>query len=59
MSWGVAYGDVRAVVLGRLAQIDARIEQLSRRLAVIEEKIEAATAKRDNVSMALDAWLCR
>lgn len=55
----MAYGDVRAVVLGRLAQIDARIEQLSRRLAVIEEKIEAATAKRDNVSMALDAWLCR
>jgi hypothetical protein len=59
MLWCAAYGDVRALVLGRReAKIDAEIGQLRQQLRVIEEKVEKAETKLDEVSMLLDAWTC-
>lgn len=51
MLWCVAYGDVRALVLGRReAKIDAEIGRLRQQLLVIEEEIKATDTKLDEVT---------
>ena len=51
MLWCAAYGDVRALVLGRReAKIDAEIARLRQQLLVIEEEIKATDTKLDEVT---------